>query len=415
MYRARLPFALALLLAAHPLWNHASAEDTVRLTVPVARQDGSAVCGPASLEMVLRYFGETRHDQFQLAYDIAATYSGERRYRDSDYLTENGVRWLRYPGTPAYLLNRYLKQFGEVDYFYRKAPPDGRERAAAREQAWGRLVSHLKQGRPVLIMQYWKRGDENTHYRVVTGYASGGSRILLNDPRFGPISQSRAEFFHLWEIAELNLSYTMLALAPRARPMRVDLQHSLPAQYRGILYASDLEEFYTGANQFFDFSHQKDGYRVRQLKAQRWDYARVSFSFDAYKRLRVGVRVRLDPARLDGPKVQGFCGLQLGDGDAKNFNVFGLGQDGRAVWWTRRKGEWKERKTLPAVSELAGRRVGSAHLEIRIAPSRWILVQDGRQLIVAGRELNGPSGLEKVGILCKNSGATFRDFTIRRD
>lgn len=402
---------LALMTLAGAFAPVSLSAESIRLKLPIVRQDGAAVCGPASLAMLFGYYGEKQHTQFDLAYAFAATYATEKRYRESDYISPKGLRWLKYPGTPAYLMNRFLKQFGTVRYEYERMPPTGSVRNSTRTRYWQMVRENLAKGTPLLIMQYWNDRKDSTHYRVLSGFDESANLVYLYDPRYGEITQSREKFFELWEINEKNLAYTMFAFVPNSRPMRISLGHQLPAQYKGLLYASDLDEFYQGQNQYFRFRSETAGYTVTQLKRSRWDFARVGFTFEAYPKATVHVEIRL---KDDGPgpySGSNFCGVLVGDAKADLYYVYGLGADGKLYWWTRRGKSWSGQKTFAAPAGFGQPSTNSFNkLSVGISEQDFELRLANRVIARVPRE---SSPLERMGVFCKNRSAIYRNLEVR--
>ena len=64
--------------------------ERVKLDVPVIKQ-GRALCGPATIEMVFRYWGVTDYDQYDIAYNILMFNPQSKRVVKSKILENNQV------------------------------------------------------------------------------------------------------------------------------------------------------------------------------------------------------------------------------------------------------------------------------------------------------------------------------------
>jgi ABC-type bacteriocin/lantibiotic exporter with double-glycine peptidase domain len=133
--------------------------------VPYIRQIG-AQCGPASLAMVLNYWGVDK-DQNALAQQIG-TATGTSPRMMIDYPRSIGFKAENYSGSLE------------------------------------RIAENISNCRPVIVMQWLNYGDRQEarvgHYRVVTGYDREKKLIFMNDPnRNGHSRLDFSVFLDLWD------------------------------------------------------------------------------------------------------------------------------------------------------------------------------------------------------------------------
>ena len=163
------------------------------LDVPLVRQTEGRLCGPASIEMVYRYWGEKSTDQFAIASEIASEYSTEKRFLDSDYVANRNPD--DYPGTPAYIMRKFLTARAATEkYSLKKLPANSGDLDRKFDKAFAWIKNQIDSGIPVITHQYWKSNNSTGHYRVVTGYDDSKRIVYLNDAKLGKIVQSYSEF-----------------------------------------------------------------------------------------------------------------------------------------------------------------------------------------------------------------------------
>jgi hypothetical protein len=166
-YRGRdlLKKILALLITLFSITTNALTLDRVYLNVPTVKQ-GHALCGPATIEMIFRYWGITKYDQYDIAYNILLFNPEAKRVIKSGILETDTIEWKRYPGT----------------------------------------------------------GTSTGHYRIVTGYDEYRKEVYLNDANPGKkITQSYDEFFALWNVDEPWLHYNAIAFNISGKRFNIDL------------------------------------------------------------------------------------------------------------------------------------------------------------------------------------------------
>jgi len=185
----RLFFAV---LACTVLCSCSSASD-VQLDVPLVQQSEGRLCGPAAIEMVFRFWGEEDHDQYDIAKQIATEFSSEKRFRNNSYAFSGQPD--DYPGTPVYILRKYLETRGTSEKYSLKELPSQADVLEQKYQnAFTWIKDHLDRGVPVIIHQYWASTSSTGHYRVVTGYDDRRKIVYLNDAKVGRIEQTYDEF-----------------------------------------------------------------------------------------------------------------------------------------------------------------------------------------------------------------------------
>ncbi len=92
----------ALLLSG---FVHADLKDKTILDVPTVRQ-GKMLCGPATLEMIFRYWGESRYTQYDIAKSLLNQFPNSNRYKKSGIFETYPIDWLKYPGTGTINMQR---------------------------------------------------------------------------------------------------------------------------------------------------------------------------------------------------------------------------------------------------------------------------------------------------------------------
>ncbi len=203
--------------------------EVVRLKVPFVRQKPRNMCGAACVEMVFRYWGQTRWRQYDIARALLRHSPDIREVRESGILEQDRIDWSKYPGTHTAAMGDFLKQFAPTHSGAVKALPDDPGAAkAAGDEFFGHLKRHLSSGVPVIVHQYWTADDRRGHFRVVTAYDEKNKTVYLNDPRAGRIKQSYEKFFELWRVKEPWRCYYFLAFnvagkSQKPKPLKIDL------------------------------------------------------------------------------------------------------------------------------------------------------------------------------------------------
>ena len=191
-------------------------KDRVILDVPTVEQ-GKMLCGPATLEMVFRYWGEKRYSQYDIAKSILHQFSNSKRYKASGIFNNHPVDWSKYPGTGTINMREFLKRFGVVKNIMLENPPKSKRQSS-------RLFETVKEsvsgGAPVIVHQYWGKKGSRGHYRIVTGYDNAKELVYLNDANKGVrITQTYQQFMEKWNFDQRWLHYNAIIFKPYSRPL----------------------------------------------------------------------------------------------------------------------------------------------------------------------------------------------------
>ena len=144
----------------------------VRLRVPLVRQK-KMLCGPATIEMVFKYWRVRKHDQFDIAKNILLEYPTLKRVVKSGILNDKEINFKKYPGT-------------------------GTSTMTAR----------------------------GTHYRLAIGYDDEQEIVYLNDAAKGKtIKQSYEKFLSDWNVDQEYLHYNMIIFNHLKKDVTVELAH----------------------------------------------------------------------------------------------------------------------------------------------------------------------------------------------
>ena len=165
------------------------------LEVPLTQQAKGPMCGPASIEMVLKFWGDYRYNQYDIAEQIGKQFAEEKRFKNSNFLKHGQAIFTDYPGTPAYIMVRYLRNWASTKKFSLKSLPQDQsilDQKFSEVLSW--LKNHINKGIPIIVHQYWKGNKSTGHYRVVTGYDDDKKIVYLNDPKAGQVTQTYSEF-----------------------------------------------------------------------------------------------------------------------------------------------------------------------------------------------------------------------------
>ena len=216
---------LFLLICLFSLCAHAELPGLVKLNVPTVKQ-GKALCGPATIEMVFRYWGVYSYDQYDIAYNILYFNPDAKRVKKSGILETAKIDWDLYPGTGTSTMREFLKQFSTTEnHKYKQLSKDADEAERQKTKIWRRVRQHLSDGIPVIVHQYWGAKGSRGHYRVVTGYNDYRQQVYLNDANPGKkITQSYDEFFSKWNVEEPWLHYNAIAFNIDAKRLSIDLE-----------------------------------------------------------------------------------------------------------------------------------------------------------------------------------------------
>lgn len=219
----RLYITLLILLFAS-LADGASIKQRVYLDVPIVRQSG-LLCGPATIEMLFRYWGIDQYSQYDIASSMLKQFPDSIRYQKSGIYNTFPVNWKRYPGTATANMYDFLKRFANTHQFLLEEEADlAAERIKNREQIFSLLKWYVSNGIPVIVHQNWKLQQAGGHYRIVTGYDAAAGMVYLNDPDGGRrIVQSYETFLRLWNVDQKWLHYNAIAFNVGRRRLKIEL------------------------------------------------------------------------------------------------------------------------------------------------------------------------------------------------
>ena len=211
-----------LLLAFFGPIAEAEIKDKVQLDVPVVKQ-GKSLCGPATIEMLFRYLGVSKYDQYDIAKSMLAQFPNSKRYKNSG-IFKTPIDWSKYPGTGTINMREFLKRFGETkNIMLEREPLSGRQKVVKRNEMFQRVKQYVSDGVPVIVHQYWRLPKSRGHYRIVTGYDERKKIVYLNDADSSKkVTQTYDEFLQLWNFDQRWLHYN--AIAFNLKRDRLDVQ-----------------------------------------------------------------------------------------------------------------------------------------------------------------------------------------------
>lgn len=175
-------------------------------------KQGRALCGPATIEMVFRYWGVTDYDQYDIAYNILMFNPQAKRVKKSKILEGEKINWTLYPGTGTSTMREFLKQYSVTkNHKFKSISTNSKYAEKQKKRVWNIVKEYLSNDIPVIVHQYWRGKGTNGHYRVVTGYDERTKTVYLNDANPGiKITQSYTDFFELWNVEEPWLHYNAI-------------------------------------------------------------------------------------------------------------------------------------------------------------------------------------------------------------
>lgn len=184
---------------------------SVRLDVPLVKQ-GESLCGPATIEMLFRFWGIHEYDQYDIAYNLLLQFAHSKRVRQSGILQTEPIDWTRYPGSGTISMREFLKRFATVENPKLKSIPS--DQYLASQESKNRF-EHIKKtiasGIPVIVHQYWGKVGSRGHYRIAVGYDDNKRQVYLNDSTHGSVvTQSYERFLELWNVDEPWLHYNAI-------------------------------------------------------------------------------------------------------------------------------------------------------------------------------------------------------------
>lgn len=213
-----LLFSILLLCLPWSAWS--DIERSPSLDVPIVEQ-GKSLCGPATLEMIFRYWGENDYSQYDIAKSLMRRFPDTARYKKSGILNTNPIDWSKYPGTGTINMREFLKQFGDVENIRLEHPPRTKDEAT---RLFDVVKENVSRGVPVIVHQYWGKAGSRGHYRIVTGYDDELEIVYLNDAHGAKrIRQSYKEFMEKWNVDQRWLHYNAIIFKPKVIPLDVAL------------------------------------------------------------------------------------------------------------------------------------------------------------------------------------------------
>ena len=197
----------------------------IKLDVPLIKQ-GKNLCGPATIEMLFRYWGVDEYDQYDIAYDLLLQFDETKRVQQSGVLKTTPIDWNLYPGTGTINMREFLKRFAAVENPKIKKVSSSKFKAdEERNKLFMQLKQNISQGIPVIVHQYWSGIGSRGHYRLVTGYDDIKREVYLNDSTQGKaVVQSYDKFLALWNVDKPWLHYNAIVFNTIKRPLSVELE-----------------------------------------------------------------------------------------------------------------------------------------------------------------------------------------------
>ncbi len=194
--------------------------ERVFLEVPVVKQ-GKQMCGPATLQMIFQYWGESDYNQYDIAKSMLNQFSVSQRYIKSGILRGTPIDWSKYPGTGTINMREFLKRFGRVKNIMLENEPAS---LSEPERLFNKVRESVHNGAPVIVHQYWSGVGSNGHYRIVTGYDDKKRIIYLNDADGGVrVTQTYDEFMMKWNFNQRWLHYNAIFFEPTSTPLDATL------------------------------------------------------------------------------------------------------------------------------------------------------------------------------------------------
>lgn len=202
-----------------------SIQSSVKLDVPLVKQ-GKNLCGPATIEMLFRYWGVDKYDQYDIAYNMLLQFAGSDRVKRSGILLTKPIDWSLYPGSGTINMREFLRRFASVENPKLKNLPADRFLAKReRDYRFLQLKEYVARGIPVIVHQYWGEVGSRGHYRLMIGYDEEKQEVYLNDATSGSvITQSYERFFELWNVNESWLHYNAIVFNADRAQVRVSIQ-----------------------------------------------------------------------------------------------------------------------------------------------------------------------------------------------
>lgn len=197
----------------------------IKLDVPLVKQ-GKNLCGPATIEMLFRFWGVDEYDQYDIAYNLLLQFAQSKRVKQSGMLQTDPMDWARYPGTGTISMREFLKRFATVENPKLKSIPTDKYLASKEgNNRFEQIKKHIATGIPVIVHQYWGKVGSRGHYRIVIGYDDHKRQVYLNDSTHGSVvTQSYERFLTLWNVDEPWLHYNAIVFNADRNMNRIHLK-----------------------------------------------------------------------------------------------------------------------------------------------------------------------------------------------
>jgi len=155
--------------------------------VPIRQsQRVNNLCATASAEMVLRYYGRSDLDQYEIGESVCGMVEEyKRKYPDSD---PKPCIWPNYPETYQPILAEYIRNLG---FNIKNTRAKFNQSSGVVDQdRIAEFMSFVRQGIPTIV-------HVEGHYLLVVGYDDDNQKLFYNDPANGErMEVSYLEFFN---------------------------------------------------------------------------------------------------------------------------------------------------------------------------------------------------------------------------
>ncbi|MBE0389737.1 C39 family peptidase [Pseudoalteromonas luteoviolacea] len=194
------------------------------LNVPLVEQ-GEKLSGPATIEMVFKYWGVKQYSQYDIAESILDQYADAPVFKASGVLNNYPRKWTQYPGTKVTYLQGFLEQFGKTSSLNLGTNVRvAKNFDAERSQLFNHVKAYIASGIPVIVFQYWELPKSQSHYRVVVGYDEAKRLVYLNDAKGARrMVQTYEEFLNLWNVEHPRLRYYAVAFNTERKKIDIKL------------------------------------------------------------------------------------------------------------------------------------------------------------------------------------------------
>ncbi|ESP94777.1 MULTISPECIES: C39 family peptidase [Pseudoalteromonas] len=217
-------WVIFLIFVSYSFVNEAKNSQKIVLNVPIVEQ-GKKLCGPATIEMIFKYWGIKHYTQYDIAESILHHYEDAPVFVRSGILNNYPRDWADYPGTKVTYLQGFLEQYGKTRSIKLGKKMDGAESVdEKRAQLFNHVKTYIASGIPVIVFQYWELPKSQSHYRVVVGYDEAKRLVYLNDAkRARRVVQTYEEFLNLWNVEHPRLRYYAVAFNTERKKIQIQL------------------------------------------------------------------------------------------------------------------------------------------------------------------------------------------------